>query len=297
LWKAIFSVNELCLPALRIQFHVNHVETALFCQREEDRLPEENEPRRLIDSHAHVEELEDLASAIERARQSGVVAIVAVGSDLESNNQVLEMAAKYNSFVYPALGLHPGLLQGTASSLEHQMRFIEDNLSAAVAIGEVGLDYHKKVVSVSGKDLQHRAFSTVLALAERCGKPVIVHSRYAWRDSFDLAREAGVDKAVFHWYTGPTSVLREILDRGYFVSATLAVEYHAEHRRTVREAPLENLLLETDCPVVYQGHRSEPADVGRVLRSAAELKGMSLDVVADKTTENAVGLFGLEGQR
>jgi TatD DNase family protein len=65
----------------------------------------------------------------------------------------------------------------------------------------------------------------------------------------------------------------------------------------VREAPLEKLLLETDCPVVYQGHRSEPADVGRVLRSAAELKGLSLDVLAEKTTENAVRLFGLEGQR
>ena len=259
-------------------------------------MPEENEPRRLIDSHAHVEELEDLASAIERAKQSGVVAIVAVGSDLESNKQVLEIAARYNRFVYPALGLHPGLLHGSASSLEHQVRFIEDNRSDAVAIGEVGLDYHKKVVSVSGRELQRRAFGTVLALAARHGKPVIVHSRYAWRDSFDLAKEAGVDKAVFHWYTGPISVLRDILGRGYFVSATLAVEYHAEHRRTVREAPLENLLLETDCPVVYRGHRSEPADVGRVLRSAADLKGLSLDVVAEKTTENSVRLFGLEGQ-
>ncbi len=258
---------------------------------------EGNAPCRLIDSHAHLEELEDLASAIERARQSGVVAIVAVGSDLESNNQVLEIAAKYSGFIWPALGLHPGLLHETASSIEHQMRFIEDNLSDAVAIGEVGLDYHKKVVGVSGKDLQHRAFGAVLALAGRYDKPVIVHSRYAWRDSFDLANEAGVDKAVFHWYTGPTSVLKDILDRGYFVSATLAVEYHAEHRRTVREAPLENLLLETDSPVVYQGHRSEPADVGRVLQAAAEMKGLPPEVVAEKTTGNAQRLFRLEGQQ
>ena len=250
---------------------------------------EGNAPYRLIDSHAHLEELEDLASAIERARQSGVVAIVAVGSDLESNRRVLEIAAKYDGFVYPALGLHPGLLHEAASSIEHQMRFIEENLSDAVAIGEVGLDYHKRVVS--GKDLQHKTFGAILALAKRYDKPVIVHSRYAWRDSFDLVNEVGVVKAVFHWYTGPCSVLREILERGYFVSATLAVEYHSEHRRAVREAPLENLLLETDCPVAYQGHKAEPADLGRALKATAEMKSLSLDSVAEKTTENALRLF------
>ncbi len=249
---------------------------------------------RLIDSHAHLEELEDLASALERARQSGVVAIVAVGSDPASNRKVLEIAAKYRGFVYPAIGLHPGLLNDTASPIDDQIRFIEENLSDAVAIGEVGLDYHKRVVGVSSKDLQHRAFGAVLGLAKRYGKPVIVHSRYAWRDSFALAAEADVDKAVFHWYTGPTNVLKDILDRGYFVSATLAVEYHAEHRRAVREAPLDNLLLETDSPVVYQGHRSEPADVSRVLQATADLKGLDPEEVAERTTANAQRLFGLE---
>lgn len=249
---------------------------------------------RLIDSHAHLEELEDLASALERARQSGVEAIVAVGSDLTSNRRVLEIAAKYRGFVYPALGMHPGLLNDTASPMESQIRFIEENLSDAVAIGEVGLDYHKRVIGVSGKDLQHRAFGAVLGLAKRHGKPVIVHSRYAWRDSFALAAEAGVDKAVFHWYTGPTNVLKDVLDRGYSVSATLAVEYHAEHRRAVREAPMDNLLLETDCPVVYQGHRSEPADVRRVLQATADLRCLPLEDVADKTSANAQRLFGLQ---
>ncbi|MDH4209418.1 MAG: TatD family hydrolase [Anaerolineae bacterium] len=248
---------------------------------------------RLIDSHAHLEELEDLPSVLERARESGVAAIVAVGSDPASNRRVLELAATYRGFVYPALGLHPGLLNGS-TPLDDHIRTIEDSLSEAVAIGEVGLDYHKRVLGVGGKDLQHRAFGAVLNLAKRYAKPVIVHSRYAWRDSFALASVAGVDRAVFHWYTGPTSVLKDILDRGYFVSATPAVEYHAEHRRTVKEAPLESLLLETDCPVVYQGQRSEPADVGRVLRTVADMKGLSLETVAGKTTANARCLFDLE---
>ncbi|MBM4444231.1 MAG: TatD family deoxyribonuclease [Chloroflexi bacterium] len=248
---------------------------------------------RLVDTHAHLEELPDLPAALERAGEAGVTAIVAVGSDPDSNRRVLEMAATHVGFVYAALGLHPGLLTN-ATPLREGIRFMEDHLPQAVAVGEVGLDYHKRVVAAAGKELQHRAFNAVLALARRSGKPAIIHSRYAWRDSFTLASGAGVDKAVFHWYTGPTSVLREIIDRGYFISATPAVEYHAEHRRAVKEAPLESLLLETDCPVAYQGHRSEPADVARVLLAVAEIKGLPPETVAGKTTDNAHRLFGLQ---
>ena len=247
----------------------------------------------LIDSHAHLEELEDLDSAIERAKESGVVAIVAVGSDYQSNNQVLEIAEKYRNFVYPAFGFHPGSLGKAISSLERNLQFIEDNMENVVALGEVGLDYHKELIKLSGKDLQKEVFGSILALAQRYNKPVIVHSRYAWRDSFTLVKEAEIEKAIFHWYTGPLNVLKDILSQGYFVSATLATEYHEEHRRAIKEAKLQNLLLETDSPVKYRGHQAEPADVIRVLTSVAELKALPLDIVADKTTENAMRFYGI----
>jgi len=237
--------------------------------------------------------MEDFGAAIDRAKQNGVVAVVAVGSDYESNNRVLEIAGKYSGFVYPALGLHPGLLHQAAESLERQLQFIEDHLDQAVAIGEVGLDYHKRALTGTSKEHQHRIFKTLLALGQQHRKPAIIHSRYAWRDSFALTNGAAVEFAVFHWYTGPSNVLKEILDAGYFVSATIATEYHAEHRRAVKEVPLERLLLETDCPVVYQGHRSEPADVTRSLQAAADIKGLPADLVAEKTTQNARLLFGI----
>jgi len=245
----------------------------------------------LIDSHAHLEELEQLDSAIERAKERGVVAIVAVGSDYQSNNQVLEIAEKYRDLVYPAIGFHPGSLAEAISSLERDFQFVEDNMERVVALGEVGLDYHKELIKLSGKDLQKEVFGSILALARRYNKPVIVHSRYAWRDSFTLVKEAEVEKAVFHWYTGPTNVLKDILSQGYFVSATLAAEYHEEHRRAIKEAELESLLLETDSPVIYRGHQAEPADVIRVLISVAELKGLPPQMVANKTTENAMRLY------
>ena len=103
---------------------------------------------------------------------------------------------------------------------------------------------------------------------------------------------------MFHWYTGTSSVLRDIVSQGYFISATPAVEYHEEHRRAVKEIPLERMLLETDAPVVYGRGRefeyeSSPADVVRSLRGAAGLKGMSEAQLAEVTTENAMRFFGL----
>jgi TatD DNase family protein len=251
---------------------------------------------RLVDSHAHLEEMEDLDSAIERARQSGVVAIVAVGSDYETNNQVLEIAGKYGSLVYPALGFHPWKLEPDASSIERNLQFIEDNIKNAVAIGEVGLDYKKDLIKKANKDLQKEVLKSVLALAKRYDKAVAFHSRYAWRDSFNLVKESQVEKVVFHWYAGPLNVLKDILRGGYFVSATLAVEYHEEHRRVLKESTLENLLLETDSPVIYRGHRAEPADVARVLNSVAEFKGLPPDIIASKTTENALRFYGINDE-
>ncbi|HJX69578.1 MAG TPA: TatD family hydrolase [Dehalococcoidia bacterium] len=250
-----------------------------------------NKTYRLIDSHAHLEEIEDLHSAIEGAKQSGVIAIVAVGSDYKSNNKVLEIAGEYSSFVYPALGLHPWNLE--VSPLERNLQFIEDNIKNIVAIGEVGLDYQKELIKKSSKDWQKEVLKSILALARRYNKPVIIHARYAWRDSFTLVKEAAVEKAIFHWFTGPLNVLKDISSQGYFVSATLAAEYHEEHRRAIKEVPLENLLLETDSPVEYRGHRAEPADVVLALNSVAELKELPPSIVADKTTENALRLYGI----
>ena len=255
---------------------------------------------KLIDSHTHLEEIEDLALALQRARDSGVVAIIAVGSDYESNNQVLDIAGKYRSYVYPALGLHPWNLEPDTSFLNHNLQFIEDNIKNMVAIGEIGIDYHKELVKKCGKDWQKGVLKSLLELAGRYNKPVIIHSRYAWRDGFTLVKEAQVKKAIFHWYTGPVNVLKEILSQGYFISATLAVSYHEEHRRAIKEASLESLLLETDCPVVYRGgtdfeHKSEPADVLKVLEAVAKLKDVEPSLLASKTTENALKFFGITG--
>ncbi len=251
---------------------------------------------RLIDTHAHLEEMEDLKRVLADAKKAGLIAIVAVGSDIESNAKVLKISEEYQGFVYPALGWHPFYIK--ESEIEANLEFIKANVEKTVAIGEVGLDYHKRVRASADKDLQKRVLRELLKIAKDHRKPALIHSRYAWRDALDTVVEAGLEKAVFHWYTGTSSVLRDIVDRGYYISVTTAVEYHEEHRRAVKEVPLERMLLETDSPVEYQRgreneYKSSPADVARSLRGAAALKGITEAEIAEATTENAKRLFGM----
>jgi TatD DNase family protein len=254
---------------------------------------------RLVDTHAHLDEIDDIDHVMSDARAAGLVAVIAVGIDIKSNAKTLELFRLYPGFVYPALGWHPENVRET--EIDANLEFIEANIEKAVAVGEVGLDYHKRIRASADKELQKRAFRELLKIARDHDKPALIHSRYAWRDAFDIVNEAGLGKAVFHWYTGTSSVLRDIISRGYYISVTPAVEYHEEHRRAVKEAPLDRLLLETDSPVVYARGRegefqSRPADAVRSLRGAAALRGMSEAEMAEITMENAGRLFGIGGK-
>jgi TatD DNase family protein len=252
---------------------------------------------KLIDTHAHLDELENLAPALNKAKEAGVVAIVAVGSNHRSNHKVMSISDSHPGLVYPALGLHPWELGNLDSKgIKLAIKFIEDKISQIVAIGEIGLDYDKRVVKVAPKEVQKETLKCLLALARQYTKPVCIHSRYAWKDSFELVKEAGIEKAVFHWFTGFSSVLRDILEAGYMISATPAAEYHEEHRRAIKETAPDKLLLETDCPVTYgreNKYRSQPADVIKSLKAVAVLKGIDESAIAQQTTHSAIEFFRL----
>jgi TatD DNase family protein len=253
---------------------------------------------KLIDTHAHLDELKNLDLMLEEAKKASVIAIVAVGSNQQSNIKTLEISQKHRHFVYPALGLHPWELANLgASGIDDNLRFIEQNIASAVAVGEIGLDYDKRVLKVASKELQQEVLCRLLSIARQYAKPAIIHSRYAWKDALHLIQDAGIDKAVFHWFTGFSSVLRGIIDGGYFVSATPAAEYHEEHRRAIKEAPLQRLLLETDCPVAYgraARYESQPADILRGLEAVSHLKEIDEDTIAEQTARNAISFFSLE---
>ncbi len=252
---------------------------------------------KLIDTHCHLDEIENLDSVLEEARKAGVTGIIAVGINYETNLRVLELAEKYSDLVFPALGLHPQELPEMDNArVERTLSQIEEHINKAVAVGEIGLDYHKRIRALASRERQQAVLRDVILLAKKYQKPVSIHSRYAWKDALAIATEAGIKDAVFHWYTGPSSVLRDLLAQGYYVSATPAAEYHSEHRRAVREAPLDRLFLETDSPVSYgreDRYTAAPKDVLRSLNAASEITGVDSESLAEQTTQNAIQFFRL----
>jgi len=249
---------------------------------------------RLIDTHAHLSDLENLEGSLQRALDAGVYAIVAVSANKENSVRTLRIAEEHPRYVYPALGLHPTEI---GADYKDALTFIEEKTKNCVAVGEIGLDFWGRrgepSQSEEEKQRQIYVYTRQLEIARRHGKPALIHGRGAWETVYSLAENMGVSKALFHWYTGSLKTLRALLDRDYLVSATPAVEYSKAHRQAIREAPLRHLVLETDCPVAYRGVPSEPVDVLRTLRAVADLKGVPEEEVAEATTRNALEFFNL----
>lgn len=241
----------------------------------------------LIDTHVHLSEIEAVEQAIQKARAAGVSRIVSVGMDKASCAKTLEIAGQYAGVVYPAVGYHPWEIR--ADEIEETLAFIEQHLDVCVALGEVGLDYKVKVK----KPIQRNVFSRCLQMAMVRNKPVIVHSRYSHQRTYQMVAEAGIKKAVFHWYSGPPDILDQIIKKGYHVSATPALAYSPPHRAAMKRAPLEQILIETDAPVEYQGKVSEPSDLTDTLRLLSDLKGVAGDVLGKMMTENSKKFFNL----
>jgi len=248
----------------------------------------------LVDTHAHLEDIDDLDEALERAEEVGVVAVVTMGSDCESNLWALKESIgppTKKLRIYPALGLHPWSLD--LSKIDATVQLIQENIEKATAIGEIGLDYWYREVRKSSekKEQQRELFQRLLEIAKRNRKPVSIHSRGAWADCVGMTIESGVEKAVFHWFSGPLDILETLLEHGYYVSATPAAAYSREHRDAIKSTPLDRLVLETDSTVPYQGEPSEPAHLLKTLSAVAELKGEKQENVAEQTTKNARSIF------
>lgn len=246
---------------------------------------------KLIDTHAHISDLDNPLEAIERAKAAGVGAILAVGADMETCRVTMELADTFSGYIYPALGIHPTeiVVQEVPATIE----FIEENIERCTAIGEIGLDYWSREARKNKdiRDLQRDLYIKQLRIASEVDKPVSIHARGSWRDALELAKTHGPGGGVFHWYSGPLDILKELLDFGYYISATIAAEYSREHRAALTYAPLERILIETDSPVIYRGSPSEPADLVRTLKALSELKDLPLEDVAQATTRNAQELF------
>jgi TatD DNase family protein len=253
----------------------------------------------LIDTHAHVDQLEDINGALTRAKEAGVAAIVGMSVDLASMRKVLEIAeSSLVPKVYAALGVHPGNIK--PEDQEANFDFIKANIHRAIAVGETGLDYWYKWVRKDEveRKKQKDSFERHLNIACAFNLPIVIHSRGAWRDCLSMTKAAGVKQALFHWYSGPVDILEQILSAGYYVSTSISVGYSPESRAAMAEAPIERILVETDSPVRYKDSDgdflAEPKDVARTVKALASLKNLDEDIVLSQVNQNAQDFFKIK---
>ncbi|TET53327.1 MAG: TatD family deoxyribonuclease, partial [Anaerolineales bacterium] len=229
-----------------------------------------------------------------RARDVGVLAIIEAGTDVESSLAAVDLAKEYG-FIYPAVGIHPhSASQLTAKTLGQIESLAQE--PKVVAIGEIGLDYYR---DLSPRSAQRSAFEEQLGLADRLGLPVIVHCRDAFPDTMAALR-GWKRSGVLHSYSGGTKHLSEVLELGMMVGISGAMTFAGAEdlRRAAEQAPLEALLVETDCPylapVPRRGKRNEPAYVRHTVDAVAVARSLATEAVANATSQNARELFRLE---
>jgi TatD DNase family protein len=241
----------------------------------------------VIDPHVHLDKVKNPDEAILEARKAGLSGLIAVGMDRASNEKTLAFSKQYSGVVFPALGYHPWNI--SISGIRDNLDFIEKHLNEAVAIGEIGLDFKIPLA----REIQQSVFEEILELAWKTEKPVVVHSRLSQEESFESVRKHNLKKAVFHWYSGPLDILKELLLMGYYISATPALIYSPKHREAVTAAPMKQILIETDAPTTFQGKVSSPVLVMETLKELSRIKGIDIEEAAKKTTQNARNFFGI----
>ena len=255
-----------------------------------------NDKNFIIDTHAHIDQLADLEGALQRADEAGVSDIVAVSVDLDSMRKIADIANVHTRpRIHPAFGVHPGNIKPEESA--GTQAFMRAHLKDAIAVGETGLDYQYKWArkDEAERNKQKTSFQMQLDLAREFDLPIIIHSRGAERDCLSMAKFSKIQRALFHWYSGPVDILDGILEAGYYVSTSPSVARSPQSRAAMAHAPLECILLETDTPVHFNdeqgGFDSEPKDVLKTLAALSALKGMEEATVLEQVNTNAKTFF------
>lgn len=253
----------------------------------------------IFDTHAHYDDKkfdEDREVLLGSLQEQGIGRVVNAGASLESCRATLELTRQYD-FIYGAIGVHPTevgeLNEDTFAWLKNALR--EEK---AVAVGEIGLDYYWKDTAVL---LQKEWFIRQLVLAKEVKKPVVIHSRDAAADTLDIMKAYGRElSGIIHCFSYGVELAREYLNMGYYlgVGGVLTFSNARKLREVVEYAPLEQLVLETDCPYLapapHRGERNSSLWLPLVAEQIAQIKGISEETVIRTTWENGNRVYGLD---
>lgn len=254
----------------------------------------------LTDTHTHLNAAqfdEDREEVIQRALDAGVTRIVNVGFNRETIPTSIELAERYK-FIYSTVGWHP---QDAIDMRPGDLEWLEElcKHEKVVAIGEIGLDYYW---DTSPKDVQHTVFREQIRLARKLGMPIVIHNRDAHHDILEILKEekAAEVGGIMHCFSGSWETAKQCLDMNFYISFGGPVTFKnaKQPKEVLAQVPLDKLLIETDSPYLtphpYRGKRNETSYVRLVAETAAEILGISLEELANITTQNAVRLLQLK---
>lgn len=262
---------------------------------------------RIFDTHTHYDDEsfeKDRENLIKDLLENKLSGIVNIGANLESSLESLELSKKFNRF-FVAVGVHPdevSELDEDITKFEKLREILNDN--KVVAVGEIGLDYYeweegKKTHTI--RERQKYWFKKQLELAKEFEKPIVVHSRDAAKDTFDILKESETHRGVIHCYSYSKEMAREFVDLGFFlgIGGVLTFKNATKLKEVVKYIGIDRLVLETDSPylspVPYRGKRNDSGKLDYVVDELSNLLNLPKEEVIKRTYLNAINLYGLEG--
>ena len=250
----------------------------------------------MIDTHCHIscDYYSDIDNLIDKIKTSGVECVITNGCNKKSNLEVLELVNNYDS-IYGAIGLHPTEL---SNNVDDDLKWVDEhiNYDKIVALGEIGLDYHYPNYD---KELQQYAFKKQLEIAEKYNKPVIVHSRDAIEDTYNILSQYNV-KGVIHSFSSSLEMAKKFIKLGYKIGVGGVVTFKngKKIQEIVKNIDLKHILIETDSPYLspepLRGKRNEPKNVYYVAKKISEIKNLDISLVLEVTNNNAISQFDLD---
>ncbi len=254
-----------------------------------------------VDTHCHLNDeqfSDDLNEVIERAKKNGVRRIINFGAKFSDSKLAVELANE-NEELFAGVGIHPEEIdEFKIENAEEKLIELAQN-KKVVAIGEIGLDYHWEK-DIERQEIQKKIFVRQLDIACQLNLPVCIHERDAHGDALKILKaETKNIRGVLHCFSGSLEMAKEIWKMNFLIGidGPLTFKNSAKLPEIVKAAPLEMILIETDAPYLaptpYRGKRNEPAFVVEVAKKIAEIRGESLEKIAEITTRNAENLYSI----
>lgn len=248
-----------------------------------------------FESHAHYDDgrfKNDREEILNLLPSCGIDYVINVGCDMKSSRESIKMAEKYD-YIYAAVGVHPHDAENMKESDLDEIRQMS-NHKKVVAIGEIGLDFY---YDNSPRDIQRYWFKRQLEIVKELNKPVIIHSRDASQETFDIIKESGVKKGVIHCYSGSAQMAMDYVKMGFYIGVGGVVTFSNAKKlvEVVETIQLEQILIETDSPylspIPNRGKRNDSRNLQFVVEKIAKIKDISPEKVANITKLNAKQLF------